>query len=471
MSNMSGSANRSLRNRDANTKHVTTPTRHKPYPAYKDSGVEWLGEIPKHWKVRRLKTLASVELSNVDKKSIEGQIAVELCNYTDVYYNEHITADLEFMAATASSEQVRRFSLRSGDVLITKDSESWTDIAVPAVVMEDLPRVLCGYHLAHIRPRAGIFGPFLSRSFAAVGPKDQFELAANGITRFGLGGDAIRTGLFAVPPESEQRAIASFLDRETAQIDQLVAKKERLIELLQEKRAALVTRAVTCGLDPTAPMKDSHIEWLGKIPAHWSIKPFTKYVIEKADYRGKTPTKVPSGIFLVTARNVRMGSIDYECSQEFVADDEYKEIMQRGLPRIGDILFTTEAPLGNVALVDREEIALAQRVIRFRMDERHLDRYFTLCAMKSAYFQSQLVSLSTGSTALGLKASKLPMLWLITPPLAEQASIATFLDRETSRTERLIAKIRDALGRLKELRMALISAATTGKIDVREEAA
>ena len=445
--------------------------RFKPYPDHKDSGVEWLGEIPAHWDLRRLKTIGAVQLSNVDKKSLDGQEPVRLCNYTDVYYHERITSDLDFMVATATPEQVRRFTLRTGDVLITKDSESWTDIAVPAVVAEDLPGVLCGYHLAHIRPKRACHGPFLARAFSAVGPRDQFQVAANGITRFGLGGDAIATGIFAIPPAPEQRAIAAFLDRETARIDALVAKKERLIGLLQEQRTALISRAVTKGLDPTVPMKDSGVEWLGEIPAHWEVRPFTKYVVEKSDYRGKTPEKVASGVFLVTARNVRMGLIDYDCSQEFIAEEDYDVVMRRGVPRKGDVLFTTEAPLGNVALVDREGIALAQRIIRFRMNPDHFDSRFTLFAMMSDYFQVQLLTLSTGSTAEGLKASKLPMLWLVAPPVTEQYAIAAFLDRETARIDALVAKVRDAIERLKELRTALISAAVTGKIDVREEVA
>ncbi len=140
--------------------------RFKPYPAYKDSGIEWLGQIPAHWVVRRLKTIASVQLSNVDKKSVEGEVAVRLCNYVDVYYNEHITPDLDFMQATATPEQVRRFSLRRDDVLITKDSESWTDIAVPSVVVSDLPETLCGYHLALVRPEGDQHGAFLARAKA-----------------------------------------------------------------------------------------------------------------------------------------------------------------------------------------------------------------------------------------------------------------------------------------------------------------
>ncbi|MGH7717466.1 MAG: restriction endonuclease subunit S, partial [Gemmatimonadaceae bacterium] len=220
-----------------------------PNVPMKDSGVEWLGEIPAHWEVHRLKAIAAVQLSNVDKKSVEGQEAVRLCNYTDVYYNDRITADMDFMTATATTDQVRRFSLRKHDVLITKDSESWTDIAIPAVVAEDLPDVLCGYHLAHIRPDGSCHGPFLARAFSAVGPRDQFRVAANGITRFGLGGDAVASGAFAMPPEPEQRAIAAFLDRETARIDALVAKVREAIERLNEHRTALISAAVTGKID------------------------------------------------------------------------------------------------------------------------------------------------------------------------------------------------------------------------------
>ena len=243
-----------------------------PYPAYRPSGVEWLGEIPAHWEVRRLKSFATVHLSNVDKKSKEGEGAVQLCNYVDVYYNEQINAGIDFMPATSTRAQAHRFSLRSGDVLITKDSETWTDIAIPAVVTQDLPGVLCGYHLAHIRSGNSCDGAFLSRAFEAIGPRDQYQVSANGITRFGLTGDSIRSSALALPPLPEQRAIAGFLDRETAKIDALVAKKERLIELHQEKRSALISHAVTRGLDPNAPMKDSSVEWLGEIPAHWEVK-------------------------------------------------------------------------------------------------------------------------------------------------------------------------------------------------------
>ena len=199
--------------------------------------------------MKRLKSFATVQLSNVDKKSTEGQDAVQLCNYTDVYYNEHIGSDVEFMAATATKEQIRRFSLTTGDVLITKDSEEWTDIAVPAVVTQDLAGVLCGYHLAHVRPGDVCDGAFLSRAFSAVGPRDQYQVSANGITRYGLTGDSIRASVLALPPLAEQRVMAAFLDRETAEIDDLITKVHEAIERLNEFRAALISTAVTGRID------------------------------------------------------------------------------------------------------------------------------------------------------------------------------------------------------------------------------
>src|SRR5205085_11243733 len=145
-------------------------------------------------------------------------------------------------------------------------------------------------------------------------------------------------------------------------------------------------------------------EWLGDIPEHWEVKPLTKYVAEKSDYRGKTPEKVSDGVFLVTAKNVRMGWIDYETSQEFVLEEDYGEIMRRGLPKQDDILFTTEAPLGNVSLVDREDVALAQRIIRFRVQSDHFTSRFAL--FRSEEHTSELQSQSNLVCRLLLEKKK-----------------------------------------------------------------
>ena len=128
------------------------------YHAYKPSGVPWLGDVPGHWEVRRLRTIADMRVSNVDKHTNDDELPVRLCNYVDVYYNDRITQAIPFMAATASPDEVERFRLQRGDVLITKDSETWDDIAVPALVVDAADDLLCGYHLAILRPKESLLG-------------------------------------------------------------------------------------------------------------------------------------------------------------------------------------------------------------------------------------------------------------------------------------------------------------------------
>ncbi len=434
--------------------------RFAPYPEYKDSGVEWLGDVPANWKLKRLKTLASVRLSNVDKKSEEGQVPVRLCNYVDVYYNDFITAEIEFMNATATPGQVRRFRLRTGDVLVTKDSEAWNDIAIPAVVTEELADVVCGYHLALIKPQRGLDGRFLARQFSAIGIRNQFHLAANGITRFGLGGDAIRTGLLPVPPIEEQQAIAGFLDRETAKLDDLVAQKERLIELLQEKSSALITRVVTKGLDASVPMKDSGVEWLGEIPGHWGKKKIKRLFVYKKrqGFPERTVLSVyrEHGVIEKSSRNDNFNRTPENLDSYQVVDP-------------GDLVINKmKAWQGSLGISSLPGITSPDYIVYAPVheeSERFL-HYFLRCKLLARIY----LTMSNGirPSQWRLEPQRFEDLAVFCPPPVEQDRIAACLDRETMKIDALAAEIRKAIDHLNELRTALISAAVTGKIDVRE---
>ena len=447
---------------------ATRPHRFRRYPEYRESGVDWLREIPAHWQMKRLKAIAAVQLSNVDKHSEEGQVPVKLCNYVDVYYNDVITAELDFMNATATPDQIRRFGLRVGDVLITKDSESWTDIAVPAVVAEDLPDVLCGYHLAHIRPAAGLDGRFLARQFAAIGARDQFHVAANGITRFGLGSGAICGSLFAVPPMDEQRAIAAFLDRETAKIDALVARKERLIELLQEKRTTLITRAVTRGLDPNVPMKDSGVEWLGEIPAHWDVKR-VKWVARMES--GHTPDKKVDAYWTngdvpwVSLNDTRhLKEHDYINDTEYYTNDlGLRNSSARLLPP-RSVVFSRDATIGLCAITERA-MAVSQHFIAWICSEDVIPEY--LLRVFDA-MQGELERLTMGATLRTIGMPDVSTLTTPVPPAAEQEQVVDYIQKERLHLDLLIVRVQEAIDRLKEFRTAVISAAVTGRIDVQE---
>ena len=222
----------------------------QPYPAYKPSGMKWLGDVPSHWKVRRLRTTAKMRVSNVDKHVREGEPLVRLCNYVDVYNHDYISQQIDFMRATATCKEIEQFRLAKGDVLITKDSEAWDDIGVPAVVTEPAEDLISGYHLALLRPLSKeLVGSFLLRALQSKGAAYQFHVEAKGVTRYGLSHSSIKSTCIAVPPLPEQAAIARYLDHAERRIQRSVESEQRQIHLLNEYRSRLIADVVTGKLD------------------------------------------------------------------------------------------------------------------------------------------------------------------------------------------------------------------------------
>ncbi len=233
----------------------------RPYPSYKHSGVAWLGQIPSHWWVGRLKFTAHSWPSNVDKHLKDDEHPILLCNYVDVYANDYITGNIEFMQGTATAGEIRNFSLERGDIVITKDSESWNDIAVPAYVSESIDGLVCGYHLSMIRSDPSLFDSrYLFRLFCSVLLNYQFKVEANGVTRFGLPTSAIDNALLLRPPLDEQRAIVEFIDTELKRIDDILrvvgnsedtdtVSSDSFVGLLLEYRSAVINNAVTGAID------------------------------------------------------------------------------------------------------------------------------------------------------------------------------------------------------------------------------
>ena len=210
----------------------------------KDSGVEWLGMIPKEWGVKDLKYIAECMPSNVDKKSKEDENSVFLCNYTDIYYNNFINSTLNFMEATASDAQIEKFELKKGDIILTKDSESPDDIGIPAYVVENLKNVICGYHLILIRINQFIESKYIYRLIESNGIKNYFETVAKGVTRYGIGVDSFKNLTICIPKGQEQQLIVNFLDEKIAKIDNTIEKTKLQIEKLKSAKQSLISEAV-----------------------------------------------------------------------------------------------------------------------------------------------------------------------------------------------------------------------------------
>ena len=418
----------------------------KPYPKYKDSGVEWIGKVPEHWRVEKLKWIAKVRLSNIDKKSKEGELAVELCSYVDVYYNDNITSDIEFMKATARQDQIDIFSLKEGDILITKDSESPDDIAVPAYVPLSLHGVVCGYHLAHVSPyRKYANGNYLFWSFSGHGISDQFEISANGVTRFGIGKQAIDNSVFLTPSIEEQTAIAAYLDHKTTQIDDLISKKQKLIELLKEERVAIINQAVTKGLNPDAPMKDSGIKWLGDVPEHWEIKRL-KFVSNFKSGNGITADLIKNdGEYAVYGGNGLRGY-----ASSYTHEGAYVLIGRQG------------ALCGNINYADGKFWASEHAVVATLVSDYNLFWFGELLRAMNLNQYSQ------SAAQPGLSVDHIKNFFIPIPSPNEQDVIAVYLDHKTTKIDQTISKIEKQIDLLQEYRTAIISNVVTGKIDVRD---
>lgn len=221
-----------------------------PTVPLKPSGIDWLGDIPEHWRVRKVRHVSEMLVSNVDKHSHENEEVVRLCNYVDVYKNEAITDQLQFMVATASKDEIERFRIKIGDVIITKDSELWSDIGVPAVVRHEADDLVCGYHLAILRPNSNeLSGEFLLRCLQDRMIATQLHVAANGITRYGLSQGSIKSCLVPVPPMSEQQQLVKHTAEATHDLTMAISKSQAEIELIREYRTRLVADVVTGQLD------------------------------------------------------------------------------------------------------------------------------------------------------------------------------------------------------------------------------
>lgn len=443
------------------------------YPAYKETSVSWLGPVPSHWEVLRLKYACEVFPSNVDKHSRDDEPPVLLCNYTDVYYNERITADMSFMAATASVEQIARFTLKGGDTIITKDSETADDIAIAAYVPEDLSGVVCGYHLSMIRPRTSTCGAYVKRLFDSFYAKAQFAVAANGLTRVGLGQYALDNVELPFPPPAEQHAIATFLDRETAMIDALVEAQRRLIDLLREKRQAVISQAVTKGLDPRVPMKDSGVEWLGLVPTHWTVSSIKHIVATPVtDGPHETPNFPDEGIPFVSAEAISSGVLDFEKKRGYISVEDHQRYSLKYRPHRGDIyMIKSGATTGVTAIVETDDdFNIWSPLAVIRCDES-CDPYFVLNFMRSKNFLEAVTLNWSFGTQQNIGMGVIENLAVPVPPLAEQQHIAAMLANVTNRLNALTEEAEHAMRLLQERRSALISAAVSGKIDVRGLAA
>lgn len=446
----------------AATLDTTTVRRWKRYPEYRPSGADWLPQVPGHWERQRTDVRLVRVFSSVDPKALNAETVF---HYSIPAIEE--TGDGIFQAAKEIDSN--KLLLRGGELLVSKLNQRKSRVLIARA--HDVPTV-CSSEFVALKPH-GCHAEFARYLFGSEWVRQTLDANVDSVTRsHQRANPSVITKLWvAWPPLSEQRAIAAFLDRETARIDALIGHKERLIALLEEKRQAVISHAVTRGLDPSAPLKDSGIPYWGQIPTHWQLKKLRHLVPDRRQimYGIVLPgPHVDDGIPIVKGGNCEPGRLRLEGISRTAREIEAG--YERSRLREGDIVYAIRGSIGSADIVPAElnGANLTQDAARIAIKPGVHPRWL-LYAVRSAPFFAKLDAGALGATIRGINIRDLKRADLPCPEFQEQARIAEFLDEQSRHFNSLTERVSDGIARLQEYRTALISAAVTGQIDVRGE--
>ena len=408
------------------------------YSNYKDSGVEWLGEVPVHWVAVQFKQFVDIQ-NGADHKHVQQAEGYPVYGSGGIFtYASDFLFDGESVLLGRKGTIDKPLHVTGR--FWTVDTMYWTKISSGA---------------------SGRFTYYLALAipFAYYSTNTALPSMTKG---------ALSSHIVARPPLLEQALIATFLDRETAKIDGLVGEQQRLMELLKEKRQAVISHAVTKGLYPDAAMKPSGVEWLGDVPAHWTCLQVGKVCNKVADGPHFSPNYVDEGVLFLSARNVKVDAWALE-DVKYISENDCQEFDRRIVPQVGDILYTKGGTTGIARVVDLDErfqVWVHIAVLKIKLEL--VEPYFLAFTLNSigCYEQSQLLTRGASNNDLGL--TRMIKIWFALPTMGEHKSIVTFLNTETDKFDALTAEAQRAIDLLQERRTALISAAVTGQIDVRE---
>lgn len=432
------------------------------YPKYRESGVEWSAEVPAHWELKRFQRCVYVA---------EGQVDPEDARYSEMSLiaPNHIESgtgrlfDLE--TASDQGAESGKYLCKAGDVVYSKIRPALRKVCIAPV------DCLCSADMYPLRTHSGLsnlylFWLMLSEQFSAVAVLESQRVAMPKINR-----DSLKSVVFAVPPPEEQVTIVAFLEQATSEIDKLAEQQSRLIELVKEKRQAVISHAVTKGLNLRAPMKPSRIEWLGEVPEHWAVIALKRLanvntgVAKGKDNGSRKTITVP----YLRVANVQDGFLDLEnvATIEIPADE-----LDRYALRSGDVLMNEGGDfdkLGRGCVWDGQiEPCITQNHV-FAVRPRQVSSAWLNAITSSDFAQFYFMTRSKQSTNLAsISSTNLMELPVVLPPATEQKGILNFIVEQTSRFDALMTETQRAIDLLQERRTALISAAVTGQIDVRQ---
>ena len=449
----------------------------KPYPAYKDSGVDWLGYVPAHWDVRRLRTSVDGCVNGIwgdDPTGHHDLVCVRVADFDRESWRVDLTG--QTVRSISMSERTRRL-LKDGDLLLEKSGGG--DLQPVGVVVMYTHRVpaVCSNFVARMPVSFGLSPKYLTYLHACLYSK---RLNARSIKQTtgiqNLDSYSYLNERVAFPPLSEQVAIVRFLDHADRRIQRYIRAKQELVALLEEQKQAIIQQAVTGQIDvrtrqryPT--YKQTHVEGIRDVPEHWDVIALKRVLTNLIDCEHRTaPAVAQSKYNVVRTSAVRAGVLSWEgtyCTNS----SAFAEWTRRGIPRFGDVIFTREAPAGEACLVPKaRRVCLGQRTVLLRPDPTRYDSSFLIHMIYGGPPRVRVQLASQGSTVGHFNVDDIGWMPVLVPPLKEQQEIVAVLGSYNSKVERAQRCLERELRLFHEYRIRLIADVVTGKLDVREVA-
>jgi len=429
-----------------------------------------MSDFPQGWSSEKLGDIADIRVSNVDKKTISSEVPVRLCNYMDVYSRDYINATDEFMSASATTSEVKRFALREGDVVITKDSESPDDIGIPALIETTSDDLVCGYHLAILRPSARLDSSWLAKQLGHERAKRYFAKVATGSTRYGLSNSSINNFEVWLPSVDEQRSAIQVLRT----LDDAIQKTEQLINKLKQIKQGLLHDLLTRGIDENGQLRDpiAHPERfkdsvLGRIPVAWEvvqIKDIGKVFGGKRLPTGHSYSDEPTGYTYLRVLDFFEKTVDPKTLM-FLPPETFAALERYEIHN-GNLYISIAGSIGYVGVFeasDNVRTVLTENAARIDLTE---DIYppFVAYQMNGYEVQRQIdIEKGTGGGVPKLALFRIENLWIAKPPISEQKAIAQRLLQH----EQTLGSEKKYLGKLKFLKKGLMYDLLTGKVRVK----
>ena len=440
-----------------------------PYPEYKDSGIDWLGNIPTHWKISRIKFFAEINPSKTQVRNLPKDTEVSFLPMEAIGEDGSLKLDSQKQLGDVINGYT---FVGENDLIIAKITPCFENgkSAIARGLIKQI--AFATTEVIPLRCNNSDDTGFLYYLLKC----SPFKNIAEG-SMYGAGGQKrvadsfVANYHFAEPPIAERYKIAAFLDRETAKIDQLIAKQQQLIELLKEKRQAVISHAVTKGLNPNVKMKPSGVEWLGDVPEHWDVC-FIKHKCQEITDGAHISPETENGEHLfISITDIKKGVIDFE-NALLTSSASYAYLKKTGcMPFAGDILFSKDGTIGQTAITpSKVSFVVASSLIIVRPNRALVTSEYMDFLLKSSLVAEQVESFVKGAALRRLSIQNLLKIFGVFPPLEEQRKISNYLTKKLSEYDSLEENTGRQIGLLRERRAALISAAVTGKIDVREVA-